>query len=106
MHVGAYQDPLYKEVSHLVNSTTGRKAVSASRLQKLVMEAKYVRRTQGTMGLMNYAQRLPYQFLSTNEIEMLRRSPKYREFSHRVIDLFVREGVISQFEAMMLRRAV
>ncbi|SDX99256.1 hypothetical protein [Thermoactinomyces sp. DSM 45892] len=101
-----YKDPLYRDVADLVNTTTGRRAVSASRLQKLVMEAKYVRKTQGTMGLMNYAQRLPYQFLSTNEIEMLRTSPRYREFSYRVIDLFVREGVISQFEAMMLRRAV
>lgn len=101
-----YQDPLYQEVADLINSTTGRKAVSASRLQKLVLEAKYIRKTQGTMALMSFAQQLPYKFLSANEIETLKRSPKYREFSHRVIDLFVREGVISQFEAMMLRRSI
>lgn len=100
------EDRIYYDLAETINQTIGRKAVSPRRLSKIVAEAKMIRKTKGTMALMSYAQNLPYQFLSASEIETLRRSSKYREFSLRVIDLFVREKVVTPFEAMMLRRSV
>jgi hypothetical protein len=98
--------PLYREVARTINQTVGRNAVTADQLAGLVKEAKQVRRRRGTTGLMQFANELPYRYLTEEEVYKLQQSPRYRELSFKMIDLMVVEQVITPFEAMLLKRRV
>ena len=96
----------YKEIADSINQLVNRQAVTPKKLMSIVREAKHIRKTQGTSGLLRFATALPYQFFTAKELEHIQSTPQYRELSNRLIDLLVAEGVISAFEAMFLRRQV
>lgn len=96
----------YQEIADSINSLVGRQAVTSKKIKNTIKEAKYIRRTQGTSGLLRFASALPYQFFTQQELDYIQTTPQYRELSNRLIDLLVAEGVISSFEAMFLRRQV
>ncbi|MCH5584949.1 hypothetical protein MK805_08175 [Shimazuella sp. AN120528] len=96
----------YQEISDSINQLVGRKAVTSKKIKNVINEAKHIRKTQGTSGLLRFASALPYQFFTPKELDHIQATPQYRELSNRLIDLLVVEGVISSFEAMFLRRQV
>jgi hypothetical protein len=93
----------YRELVQEINQTVGREAVTTEQLKELVRQAKMIRRTQGLMGLLAFANQLPYRFLTPHEVQMIQRSPRYRELSRRTLQMLVMEGVITPFEANMVR---
>lgn len=99
-------DQIYKETARTINKELGRKAVTPELLKKIVKNAKEVRRTRGTKGLLEYASDLPYSLFTEEEIEHLQQSPGYRVTVMKLIDLLVYERVINPFEAMLLKRYV
>lgn len=94
----------YSDFVNVVNYTVGRKALTVEQLKQLIKEAKYIRRRYGLMELMSFASELPYRFFTQKEIDKLQRSPYYAEFSSRMIDYLVIEGVITPIEARLLKR--
>jgi hypothetical protein len=94
----------YQEIADSINQLVGRQAVTPKKIKNIVKEAKHIRKTQGTSGLLRYASALPYQFFTQQELDYIQTTPQYRDLSARLIDLLVAEGVISAFEAMFLRR--
>jgi 3-methyladenine DNA glycosylase Tag len=96
----------YTEIADSINQMVGRQAVTPKKIKSVIKEAKHIRKTQGTPGLLRFATALPYQFFTPQELEYIQTTPQYRELSARMIDLLVAEGVISSFEAMFLRRQV
>jgi hypothetical protein len=96
----------YQEIADSINQLVGRQAVSSKKIKSIVKEAKYIRKTEGTAGLLRFATALPYQFFTPQELEYIQTTSQYRELSARLIDLLIAEGVISSFEAMFLRRQV
>ncbi|SFJ61360.1 hypothetical protein [Thermoflavimicrobium dichotomicum] len=97
---------LYQEIADGINQTVGRKAVTVGKLKQIVKEGKQIRRTQGMMALWQYAQNIPYRFLTSEEAEMLRNSPRFRELSNKTLELLVMEGVITPLEGKMFRRYI
>ncbi len=94
----------YREIVDGINQAVGRKAVTVDQLKRLVAEGRYVRQTQGMMALWQFAQGIPHRFLTEEETELLRQSPRYHELSHMTLKLLVKEGLITSMEARMLRR--
>ncbi|WP_044642572.1 hypothetical protein [Risungbinella massiliensis] len=99
-------EQIYKDTAKAINQELGRKAVSVEYLMKLVQEAKKVRRTRGTQGLIEFGSKLPTKLFSENEINKLQRSPQYRSTMSKMVDLLVYESVINPFEAMLLKRYI
>jgi len=96
----------YRELVQTLNQTVGRQAVTVDQLLALIAEAKKIRKMQGPFGLMSFASELPYRFLTHQEVERIQQSPRWYEFSNKMIDLMVQEGVVTPFEATMLKRNV
>lgn len=94
----------YSDFVQAVNQTVGRKALTVDQLQQLIWEAKRIRQRYGVMGLMSFASDLPYRFFTHEEIEKMKNSPYYVEFSSKMIDLMVMEGVLTPMEARLLKR--
>lgn len=96
-------EQIYKDTAKAINQELGRKAVSAEYLMQLVQEAKKIRQTKGTQGLIEFGSNLPNKLFTENEIRQLKRSPQYRATLAKLIDLLVYERVINPFEAMLLK---
>lgn len=96
----------YQAIADSINQLVGRQAVTQKKIKNIVKEAKHIRKTQGTSGLLRFASALPYKFFTPQELDYIQTTPQYRDLSARLIDLLVAEGVISSFEAMFLRRQV
>lgn len=97
---------LYEEAVQHINRILGRRAVSVKRIHRLIEQAKQVRRSGGVLALVHYSTELVHRLFTPGEVERLKQSPRYRELSHRLIDLLIEEGVITRQEAMMLKRTV
>jgi hypothetical protein len=97
---------LYEVAAQHVNRILGRRAVSVRRIHHVIEQAKQVRRSGGAFALLHYSTELVHRLFTPEEVEKLKQSPRYREFSHRLLDLMVEEQVITRREAMMLKRAV
>jgi hypothetical protein len=97
-------DRQYREIVDGINQVVGRKAVTVDQLKRLVAEGRYIRQTQGMMALWHFAQGIPQRFLTEEETELLRQSPRYHELSQKTLNLLVKEGLLSSMEARMLRR--
>lgn len=97
---------LYREAANYVNSVIRRKAVTAHMFHQWVERAKRIKRTTGTMGLINHYKRLYKQVLSEREVEKLKNSPRKNEFSYRLIDVLIEEGVLSPTQAKWLKQYV
>lgn len=95
---------LYQELTLKINKTLNRKAVSVEQIYAVVEKAKVVKKTKGTFGLFAFATKIPSHFFTDAEVEKLKKSPHWAEFSQKMIDLFVREGIISQSQASMAKR--
>lgn len=97
---------LYEEAARHINRVLGRKAVSVRRIHQVIEQAKQVRRSGGAFALLHYSTELVHRLFTPGEVEKLKQSPRYRELSHRLLDLMVEERVVTRREAMMLKRAV
>ncbi len=68
------------------------------------------RRESGKIGghsvLVQYLTSLSERLFTPAEVEKLKRSPKKREYTDRMLDLMVHEQVVSPTEARMLKRMV
>jgi hypothetical protein len=98
------RDAFYVELAEEINRTVGRNAVSPQKIKSLIKQAKQIRRSYGKMGLWAFARELPWQIFTPREIDRLQRSPRWHELSNRFVDAMVMEGVITPFEANMIRR--
>lgn len=96
----------YDDFVRVINQTVGRRAITVEQLKQLIVEAKRIRRRYGIMGLMSFASELPYRFFTQEEIEKMQHSPYYAEFSSKMIDWMVIEGVLTPVEARLLKRYV
>lgn len=95
---------LYQDLALKINKTLNRKAVTVEQIHAVVEKAKLVKKQKGTLGLFGYATKIPAHFFTENEIEKLQNSPYWEEFSQRMIQLFVHEGIISQLQASMAKK--
>lgn len=96
----------YQALADQINRTVSRKAVTAKEIDSLVRKAKRIRQTQGVFGLWNFASQLPSHFFTESEIERLRQSPEWFAFSRQFIQILIREGVITPWEARMIDRYI
>jgi hypothetical protein len=99
-------DTVYKNLVDTINQTVGRKAVSVKKIKTLVAEGKRIRKQYGLTGLWSYTLQFPYHFFTKEEIEKLKKSPRWNELSYKTIDAMVAEGVINPMEARMIKRSV
>ncbi|OYD06434.1 hypothetical protein [Paludifilum halophilum] len=97
---------LYQEVARAINRTLGRKAVTVERIVRTVEEAKRVRKKEGSLSLVQYLNHLTERMFSPPEVEKLKQSPRKKELSNRMLDLLVKEQVITPREAVMLKKMV
>jgi hypothetical protein len=97
---------LYVDLARAINETLGRKAIHPERIRQAVEEAKRIKRYGGTAELIHYATHLYETWFTPEEVEMLRRSPRRRELSYRMIDLLVRERVLTPTQGMMFKHMV
>ncbi|GGE16706.1 hypothetical protein GCM10011571_17980 [Marinithermofilum abyssi] len=97
---------LYHDFARTVNRTLGRTAVTVERIHRTVEEAKRVRQTGGTMALLQYVNGLSERLFSPVEVEKLKQSPRRTELSNRMLDLLVKEKVLTPSQAMMLKGMV
>ncbi|SMO46580.1 hypothetical protein [Melghirimyces algeriensis] len=96
----------YRELCKNVNRILGRRAVTVDRIVRYVAEAKRIRRTKGTMDLIHFLTTLRERLFTPEEVKRLKQSSQYKEFSSRLLDLMVYEGVITVGESRMLKRMV
>lgn len=97
---------LYREAANYVNSVIRRNAVTAHMFHQWVERAKRIKRTKGTMGLINHYKQLYKQVLSDREVELIKNSPRKKELSYRLIDVLIDEGVLSPTQAKWLKQYV
>jgi hypothetical protein len=97
------RDYFYSDLVNMVHQTMGREVIRVEEIKKLIEEAKYVRKTQGIVRLRSFASEIPYRFFSQTEIEKLQKSPRWHEFARKLVDLMVAEGVLTPFEARMVK---
>lgn len=97
---------LYRETANYINSVIRRKAVTAHMFHQWVEQAKLIKQTSGTMGLVHHYKRLYKQVLSEREVEKLKNSARKNEFSYRLIDVLIEEGVLSPTQARWLKQYV
>lgn len=95
---------LFQELALKINKALNRKAVTVDQINGVVEKAKLVRKTKGSFGLFAYATKIPSHFFTEVEIEKLKNSPHWDEFSQKMINLFVREGIITQTQANMAKK--
>lgn len=96
----------YRQLAKQVNQTVGRKAISAEQIYHMVKKARRLRQQYGFRAVMQYAQELPYQMFRPQELHKLQQSPYWHEYCHAMIDLLIREHVLTPFEGRMARRYV
>lgn len=106
MEVISLNENAYQELTDTVNGLVGRKAVTPTKLKNLVKQARYIRQTQGTSALLQFAQSLPEQFFTRKEIEKIQGSREWDDLSNKLLQLLVSEGIITPFEAMFMRKMV
>jgi hypothetical protein len=97
---------LYKSMAHNINRKLARKAITASEIERMVARAKKVRAKYGVMGLMQYASQLPQKYFTEAEIEQLKASPEWDRFTRQMSKAMIDEGVLTSWEAQMLRRCL
>lgn len=97
---------LYRETARYVNKIIRRKAVTPKMFHQWVEDAKRIKRTTGTMGLLSHYKRLYKQILTEHEIEKLKNSARKTELSYRLVDVLVEEGVLSATQAKWLKQYV
>jgi len=97
---------LYMDLARTINQTLGRKAIHPERIRQAVKEAKRIKRYGGTAELIHYATHLYETWFTPEEVEMLKRSPRKKELSYRMIDLLIMEKVLTPAQGMMLKRMV
>ncbi|MBN2908282.1 hypothetical protein JQC72_01945 [Polycladomyces sp. WAk] len=97
---------LYMDLARTINQTLGRKAIHPERIRQAVEEAKRIKRYGGTAELIHYATHLYETWFTPEEVEMLKRSPRKKELSYRMIDLLILEKVLTPAQGMMLKRMV
>lgn len=97
---------LYRETARYVNRVIRRKAVTAKMFHQWVEEAKRIKQTKGTMGLISHYKRLYKQVLTEQEVEKLKNSPRKKELSYKLIDVLIEEGVLSFAQAKWLKQYV
>jgi hypothetical protein len=100
------RDYLYNDLVNMVHQAMGREVVRVEQVKMLVEEAKYVRKAQGIIRLRSFASEIPYRFFSQAEIEKLQSSPRWYEFANKMVDLLVAEGVLTPFEARMVKHSL
>lgn len=100
------RDAFYRELADEINRTIGRKAISANKIKSVIRQAKQIRAAYGTAGLMSFARELPYRLFTPQELERLQRHPRWQELSSKFVDAMVMEGVITPFEANIIRRSL
>ncbi|MFD1426607.1 KaiC/GvpD/RAD55 family RecA-like ATPase [Kroppenstedtia sanguinis] len=96
----------YTDLVRTVNRILGRRALSVERIVRTVDEAKRIRQNRGALVLVQYLTSLSERLFTPAEVEKLKRSPKKREYTDRMLDLMVHEQVVSPTEARMLKRMV
>lgn len=99
-------EEVYRSLAKNINRTLGRKAISARKIDALVEEAKWVRTRRGKMGLWQFTSQLPSRYFTPNEIDQLKASPVWGEFSHQLIQILLNERVITPMEAQMVRQYI
>lgn len=99
-------EALYRETAKYVNKVVRRKAVSPRMFHQWVEEAKRIKMTTGTMGLIHHYKRLYKQVLTEREAEKLKHSARKTELSYRMIDVLIEEGVLSPTQAKWLKQYV
>ena len=97
---------LYQELAMKVNKTLNRKAITVDQIYAVVEKAKIIKKTKGAFGLFSFATSIPSQFFTDTEIEKLKKSPQWEEFSQKMINLFVKEGIISKMQANMVKNYI
>lgn len=104
VEVRKINDGAYQKLVDSINKMVGRQAVTSVKLKNLIKEAKTIRKTQGTSGLLRFASALPHQFFTQKEIDKIQKSPQWDVLSNKMIDLLVSENVVSPFEAVFMRK--
>lgn len=99
-------EDFYQSLADRINQTLSRKAITARKIDSLVRKAKRVRQQKGVFGLWNFAARLPSYFFTESEIERLKQSPEWSTFVRHFIQILIREGVITPWEAKMMDRYI
>lgn len=100
------REHFYHSLAKNINQTLGRKAITAKKIDSIINHAKRVRQHQGVMGLWNYAAQLLTTFFTETEIERLKQSSQWSEFTRKLIQVLIYERVISPFEAQMLYKYI
>lgn len=97
---------LYRETARYVNKVIRRKAITAKMIQRWVEDAKRIKQTKGTVGLVSHYKRLYKQVLTEQEIERLKHSARKTELSFRLIDVLVEEKVLTAVQAKWAKQYV
>ncbi len=100
------KERFYAELVQVINRTLGRRAVTVERVRRTVNEAKRVKKMEGVPGLLAYATNLADRLFTPREAEMLKESPYRKVYSDRMIDLLVREKILTPLQGRMLKRTV
>lgn len=97
---------LYREAAKYVNQVIKRKAVTAHMIHRWVEEAKRIQQTRGIMGLVTHYKRLYKHLLTEQEIKKLKKAPRKTELAFRLIEVLVKEGVLTPNQAKWLKQYV
>ncbi|MCS1351376.1 hypothetical protein [Mechercharimyces sp. CAU 1602] len=99
-------DQLYKELVQIINQTVGRQAVTEQTLRQLMEEAREVKNTRGTMGLLQFSKSVSERLFTPAEREKLENSPYRKEYGSRIIDLMVAERIVTPIQGMWMKQSL
>lgn len=100
------QQALYRDIAQTVNQTLGRQAISVTLIKQTIAEAKQVRQIRGSWGLLRFLEKRVERVFLPHEVEKLKRHPRWKELSTRMVDHLAAQRVITATEALMLKRMV
>ncbi|MFV9511317.1 hypothetical protein [Tepidibacillus sp. LV47] len=102
----ADQRPTKKDFVDLINSVMGREVMNEDQLSRFLEEAKKVKETKGTEGLLEYVQRVTNAPTSKDQLRRMAEEIQKTGSVGSALDFLKNEKLLSDSQAQQLQKAI
>jgi len=102
----ADQKPSKKDFVDLINTVMGKEVMNEDQLSRFLDEAKKVKDTQGTEGLLEYVQKVTNAPTSKDQLKNLANTIQSTESVGSALDFLKNEKLLSDTQAQHLSKAI
>ncbi|GBF10168.1 hypothetical protein TEPIDINF_001813 [Tepidibacillus infernus] len=102
----AEQKPTKKDFVDLINTVMGTNVMTEDQLTRFLNEAKHVKDTSGTEGLLEYVQRVTNAPTSKDQLKKLANQIQQTGSAGAALDFLKNENLLTEQQARKLNKAI